>query len=321
MQRKVKWDRVLVLLLSASLVVLLLIVGIRSLGSLFFKDETEKPSHKDPDNSEVVEEDVESFKIDLVDYEVYKTDEDIDFNFVLARFRLRDPKEIKYNLGSLYTDEKTVKLNEYSPYVDELEKHEYYLGTKNVTFDLTSPEKSEMFTIFIPYKNKAKETLSVYDAITKEEFKFDLTKNLADINKLEYHTGEDAPIETEDYLIKVNDAYIGSLFYSGSEEYTYPSTVQIYVFVLDIQSLTNEGLILEDAIFVSDSGEETHALGAEITSSKINNLMNRKVNAGERGGLFFEMYNPNNSGVSYSGTLKLKFSSSDNWLSVKTELK
>lgn len=320
MQRKVRMDRVLLLISTAVLIVLLLIVGFKGVIGIFDRDENKNQDNKDPDNSEVIEEEVDAFKIDLVDYEVYETN-DLDFNFVLARFRLRDPEKINYNLGSLYTDEKTVKLEDYHKYVDALEKEELYLGVKNVSFDLTSPKKSEMFTVFIPYINQDKETLSVYDAITKAEFKFDLSKNRKDINELEYHTGEDKPIETEDYLIKVNDAYIGSLFVKNGSEYTYPSTVQIYVFVLDIQSLTNEGLILEDAIFVSEKGEETHALDASVTSSKINNLMNRKVNAGERGGLFFEMYSPNDSNISYNGTLKLKFSNSDNWLSIKTELK
>lgn len=324
MRRKIRMDRVLLLVATLLLVVLLLIAVIRGVGGIFSNDD-HKPNdgNKDPENSEVDEE-VDTFQIDLVDYEVYKTDR-VDFNFVLARFRLRDPKAIKYSLSSLYTDEKTVKLDDYAKYRDALEKEEIYLGTKNVAFDLTSSKKSEIFTIFIPYMNEEKDTLSVYDAITKKEFKFNLNENLADVKDLEYHTGADDPIQMDDLSIKVNDAYIGSMFVQNNVEYSYPSSVQIYVFALDVYSLTNESPILEDAIFVNENGEEVHALDASITCVKINNLMNSKLHSPSpdeplKGGLFFEMYNPNGSEISYNGTLKLKFSNSENWLSIKTEL-
>ena len=317
MKRKLRIDRLIILIVAAIVMIALLVFAFKGIISLF-----DKPDNPQNTNDPIVDtiDKVESFEIDLVDYEVYKLD-DIDFNFVLARFRIKDVNSIKYSLSSLYTSEKTVKLSDYQKYISELEMHEYYIGAQNVNFDITSNENSDIFKIFIPINDKNRNSLEVYDAISKAEFKFDLTKNVKNGNDLQYHTGQDELITTEEYEIVVNNAYIGNSFYQNNEEYTYPSTIQIYVFVLDVKTLTNKDLVLEDAIFIPNgSDEEYHALDASITSSKINNLISRNIREGERGGLFFEMYNPNESGIKYNGTLKLKFSNSDNWLSIKTEL-
>lgn len=319
MKRKLRIDRLIILIIAAIVLIALLVFMFKGLLGLFDDNDT---NHPIPNNPTVdVTDKVENFEIDIIDYEVYKLEE-VDFNFILARFRIKDIKPINYSLNSLYTSEKTVKLSDYQKYISDLEANEYYIGSQNVNFEITSALNSEIFKIFIPIVDKNRNELEVYDAISKAEFKFDLNKNVKNGEELQYHTGEDELISTEEYEIVVNNAYIGNSFYQNNEEYTYPSTIQIYVFVLDVKSLTNENLVLEDAIFIPNgSSEEYRALDASITSSKINNMISRNIYEGERAALFFEMYNPNESGIKYNGTLKLKFSNSDNWLSIKTELK
>lgn len=319
MKRKVRIDRVIVLLLGLVLVISLIFFGGKTLLSFVFNDDN--PSNTTTPNNTSETEVIKEFSIDLVDYKTYKLD-DVDFNFVLARIRFKDVKPINYSLASLYTDEKTVKIAEYDKYIKELEAKEYYLGARNVNYKIKSDKNSGIFTLFIPVIDKNKTSLVLYDAVAKNEIKFDLNQNVGDPSELHYHTGDDEVIETEDYQIQVNNAYIENSFYKDGNEYNYPSTIKIYTFVLDIKKLTNDGLVLEDAIFVpDDSSDEIHALDASITSMKINNLISHKIKEGDHGALFFEIFNPEDSGITYNGTLKLKFSNSDNWLSLKTELK
>ncbi len=264
----------------------------------------------------------DSFTIELQDYVVYKLD-DVDFNFVLIDFLIGDSEAISYSYSSLYTDEATVDVASYQNYIDALEAAGYYVGAKGVDLDLSSDKTEETFTIFIPVDDKDKEDLTIYDAVSKASFTIDLTKNIGQASDLRYTTGGDTTITTTSGLsITVSSAYIEtSLVTSSGDQYSYPSTYQIYAFILEVEDLDGETAVLEDAIFIPDgSTEETHALGASVTSTKIDNLISQTVSAGDRGALFFEMYSPYDAGITYSGTLSLKFSNSDNWLTIETEM-
>ena len=318
MKRKIRYDRIIMLILGLAAVIFL-VYSLTNFGLSFFK--RSEVNDINPTDTPVATEEIKEFSIDLIDYTVYKPEE-VDFNFIVARLRFKDIESINYSLGSLYTDEKTVKITDYEKYANTLESKEIYLGARNINYQIKSDKNSEIFSIFIPVSDKTKKSLTLYDAVGKNEIIFDLTKNIGDISDLQYHTGDDSAISTEDYSITITNAYIENSFYQNGNEYNYPSTVKIYTFVLDINSLSNKELILEDAIFIAnDSSEEVHALDASITSMKINNLISKKVKEGNRGALFFEMYKPEGSSISYNGTLKLKFSNSENYLSIKTELK
>ena len=317
--RKVKISRVIILIV-AFLAIALAIVGLTMfILNMIDNDDPANTQTPDPIVSQTTET-FDEFTIELVDYEVFDIDE-VDFKFVLADLKLGDSEAIDYSLTSLYTDESTVKISDYQQYIDELDAAGYYVGAKAVDYTITSDMTVDTFRIFIPVADKAKESLMLYDAISKDEIEIDLTKNIGDPNELKYSTGTDAPIATEDYVISVSNAYIETSLVKDGEEYNYPSTVNIYTFVLDVIELNDESLTLEDAIFVpSSTNEEIHALDASIMSMKINNFMSRTISEGDHGALFFEMYAPHDSGISYSGTLRLKFSNSDNWLSIETEM-
>ncbi len=315
--RKVKISRVIILIAGFILIVGIIVLLTMWILSMFNNEEPTKTP--DPIISEPTEV-YDEFTIELVDYEVFKI-EDVDFNFALVDIKVGDSEAINYSLGSLYTDEKTVEVNDYQKYIDALDSVGYYVGAKGVDYTLTSDKTTDTFTVFIPIEDKEKESLTIYDAVSKAQLKIDLNKNIGDPNELKYSTGTDSPISTDDYVISVSNAYIETSLVQDGSTYTYPSTVQIYAFVLDVIELNDESLTLEDAVFVpSGSNEEIHALDASIMSMKINNFMSRTVSEGDHGALFFEMYSPHDAGISYSGTLRLKFSNSDNWLSIETEM-
>ena len=315
--RKVKISRVIILIAGFAIIAGLIVLLTIWVLNMFNGEEpvnTPDPIISEP--TEVYDE----FTIELEDYEVFKIDE-VDFNFVLADIKVGDSEAIDYSLGSLYTDEKTVDITDYQKYIDALDGAGYYVGAKGVDYVLKSDKTTDTFTVFIPVEDKQKESLTIYDAVSKSQLSIDLTKNIGDLNELKYSTGDDSAISTDDYVISVSNAYIETSLVENGDTYTYPSTVQIYAFVLDVIELNDKSLTLEDAVFVpSGSDEEIHALDASIMSMKINNFMSRTVSEGDHGALFFEMYSPHDSGISYSGTLRLKFSNSDNWLSIETEM-
>ena len=305
MRRRIKVKNVILLILAGAL-----LIGVLAGGFFWIRDVMSKKADK---NEETVSE---RFKIDLIDYTVYRSD-DFDFEFVLASLRFSDDEPINYTLSNLYTDE-GLKLGSVDSYVEELESKYYYLGVKGVSFEVVSEENSATYTIFIPIKDKNKTELTLYDALSKGELKFDLNANLGDISELKYSTG--STIQTGDYVLNIADAYIETNFFIDNEPYQYPSTIQIYAFVIDIEKV-KEGSLMEDAVFIADgSNEEIHALASNITAMRQNNIIDRSLSDGMSGALFFEVYNPNDNHISYNGTLKIKFSESAEWLVLETEL-
>lgn len=270
-------------------------------------------NHHDNPDPNIVEK-VDKFTMELVDYEVYKVEE-VDFNFALVRFRISDKDKVYYSLGDLYTDEK-IKCNDNQSYIKKLESKSYYLGSKNVDFQISSDEKSGIFKIFVPILDKNKENLTLYDVVSKKEFTIDLDKNIVDENTLKYETGN--TIENNGYKMSVADAYVERKLMTNDGMYEYPSTVQVYAFALNIEDVTQEGLRIEDAVFEMENGNTVNATG-EIFSMKLNNAINSVVRKNDKLGLFFEVINPGNSN-SFAGKLKIKFSNSDEWLTIETEL-
>lgn len=306
MKRKINYKNLLLLFIVV-IVSIAAIFGIYKIVSNFLLNNNNDP---------IDEVTANRLTIDLVDYQVYRSDE-FDFEFVIADLRFSDEKAINYNLANLYTDE-SIKLNDVSKYVNTLEDSNYFLGVKNVVYSVKSDSNSAIFSIFIPIKDKNKTELTLFDAVSKKEIKIDLNDKLADLKELRLTTGGN--ITASSYSININDAYIETKFFQNDEPYQYPSTVQIYAFVITIENIEDD-VTIEDAVFTPEgSDEKIHALDASITAMRQNNIISRPLSEGVSGALFFEVYSPHDSPVSYQGTLDIKFSDSDEWLSLETEL-
>lgn len=306
MKRKINYKNLL-LLFFALIAIVAVFFGIYKIAGSFLVNNSNDPTDEVSANR---------LTIDLVDYQVYRSDE-FDFEFVIADLRFSDDKAIDYNLANLYTDE-SIKLNDIEKYVKTLEENNYYLGVKNVVYSIKSESNSAIFSIFIPIQDKNKTELTLFETVSKKEISFDLNDNLADLKDLRLSTG--GTITTSSYSININDAYIETKFFQNDEPYQYPSTVQIYAFVITIENIGDD-VTIEDAVFSPEgSDEKIHALDASITAMRQNNIISRPLSEGLTGALFFEVYSPHDSSISYKGTLDIKFSNSDEWLSLETEL-
>ncbi len=307
MRRKVNW-RNLLLIFSAIILMVLLAFFLISFISSRFEDT------KENNLGEV--ESVSNFTVDLVDYEVFKTQEEFDFDFVVARLRFRDQEPVSYDLKDMYTDE-GLKLSEIDKYVSALEEKHYYLGRLNVVYEISSEENSATYAIFIPYDDKDKDSLTLYDALSKEEITIDLDKNQKELASLEYSTGSD--IEVNDIKASISDSFISTTIYQDGQSYSYPESVKIYSFELSINNVLEEGIMIEDAYILLANGEEIHALDDSYTSMKHNNMINRELTDGETGCLFFEMFALDDNS-DHNADLYIKFSNSEDWLMLRTEL-
>lgn len=254
----------------------------------------------------------DTLKIDLVNYEVYFNDVT---DFVIAEIRFRDEKKIDFDLKNLNTSDK-INLGDYAVYKRKLEEKGYYLSKLNVVYEVSSQDNSYTCKLFVPFTTKdTKLTLFNED---KKICDFNLTVNQKEIENLKYETGTEIS-DKDNYVIYVSNAYKDDMVKYNGEAYSSGSSTKIFVYELDIREI-KDGVKLEKAEFVTSDKEVYEALGSEYTSSKIVNMFASEVKKGQRYGIFVEVFSPDASPVSYDGTLRLKFSSSEDWIELSTKL-
>lgn len=272
-----------------------------------------------PDETKVLND----ITIDLVDYRVYKMD-GLSFNFVIAKIRVKANDTTNINLSHFISDE-GIKLNEVEEYVKKLEERSYFLGKQNVVFNLISSDKEYFANIFIPVINKSAGVLKLENDIDNKIFEFNLNSHIGDFKQLVYKA-DDVISDGKTYQMKVSSAFAITGEYmsetvSGQEyEYLLPSTVEVYAFNLEAVSLWKDKIVIESAIYETDSGDKFEALPANINSEKFINILGKEIIDKSEGSLFFVAYSPHENPVTYKGVLKLKVLGSDTWISVDVDL-
>ena len=97
-KRKIRYDRLLIVILGGILLCVALIFCVKGLVSLFSKGSTNK------DNNANIPANVDNKKtsLELVNYEIYEdTNSDLGFNFVVAEIKFSNDEGINYDLASL----------------------------------------------------------------------------------------------------------------------------------------------------------------------------------------------------------------------------
>ena len=80
-----------------------------------------------------------SMNVGLVEYTHYRLDE-LDFQFVIAKVRIKADEPIHISLEHFKTSE-GIALNQVDEYVNDLESNALFLGKQNVWFEIISQEK------------------------------------------------------------------------------------------------------------------------------------------------------------------------------------
>ena len=311
--RKVRIDRILLLLLISVSLIGLFVFGISKIYNIW----KNRPADDNAADPLPVKTD-ENVQIQLEDYSVYKDDEDeLGFSFIIAVMKFDSAGEtgISFDLGNLQTSEK-IKLNNVSKYINQLEEKGYKTGRMNIVNVVVSNNSPYTCNIFIPYKTDS-DTLRIMNGIDASWMEFDLDKNANDLSVLKFDTEQN--IEIGNSNVTVSSCYISTMMLHNGEEYQIPSTLSVYTFRIHVNN-AEENLIIEDARFVRDNNDEViECLSEEYESVKVGNCLHKKLVSGDNGALFFET-SSGNSDPDYKGCLMLKFSSSNNWVKISTTL-
>lgn len=225
---------------------------------------------------------VKKFKMEILDYEYYKPT-DLDFNFLIINCRLSDKAAFTYSLADLYTDEK-LNCADVEHYLKALEAKAYYLGYQKVTFKVESQEKSNLYRFFIPVIDRHKKEITIFDALSKAQFKLDLTKNLHDPTLLKNQTEQE--IGNEFCKLKVAAPYSEDRLFIAGRAYETVGQQAVYCFTLDITALKDSDIKLKEAFLVFNEQEEIRA-DKELYAPKLANALNHELFCGERLGLYF----------------------------------
>lgn len=318
------------------LIIFLIITAVQS-GCIFRKplteDKTEESSLPEVTEPVTTEDPADTgafgVRAALKSHEVYRLD-DLSFTFVIAVFDIHAPAGETITLDHFHTDE-GIYLDRIQEYETELEEHSYYPGRKNVMFSLVSAKEDYEAALLIPVADKAKKSLTlICDLEGIEDFTIDLEKNIiTDGSSLYAEKGKTEVIsDDETYSLIVNDALeiTDELFYMTDGEgnridYTIPSAVRVYAFEIEARRLGDDSVVISDALFIPEGYEEGyHAMNGAIRSMKESNMIGRSIQKEDRGFLFFEVYGPEYSPVTYNGVLYLFLEGKDEPLSIQVNL-
>ncbi len=299
-KRKLRVDRLVLMILLSILLVIILIFAVKALFDLFSDD---KPISNNPEIVEPINN--SKLIVELLDYKVYEDSQnELGFNFVVAKLKFSDENNINYDLNNLLTDE-MIKLNDILDYQKKMKINSYDYEKLDTTIDIKSDDNELEANIFIPY-SKQKDILIITEKISGNSFSIDLSKNKEDINSIKYvSTSEE--IKTASYEFKVSDNYISTMMKHNGEPYD-SSMLSVYTYNLTVEQI-NDGIKIVDAKFKQAStGSTWSALDASYSSSKIENIINKDLHVGDKYALFFEVYSNDNEKPTYDGDITIYFS-------------
>ncbi len=300
-KRKIRYDRLLIVILGGILLCAALIFAVKGLVSLFSKDNTQNSGQdtsvpKDVDNKNTI--------LELGDYVVYEdSNNDLGFNFVIAEIKFANQDGINYDLNSLTTNEGISLANTYD--YSKNFNGKYNFSSLGTVTTVTSNEKEYTCKLFIPYTN-TNMLLILTDNNTNTSLSIDLSKNKADINTIKVDDTSTI-ITSNDYDISVSNSYISEKMTRDGQSYS-ASMLSTYTFELKVNSI-NSGIKITGATFTQTStGVSENCLDESYASMKIGNILNKELNAGDTYALFFEMPDNPDEEHDYKGTITVTFS-------------
>ncbi|MBO4920258.1 MAG: hypothetical protein J5365_08940 [Erysipelotrichaceae bacterium] len=310
-KRKVRIDRILMLLLiTVSLIGIFVFAGKKLYSYWMEKVNQEQIVDPTPVKTD------DNVVISLESYQTYKDEgNDLGFSFIVARMKFEGENGVSFDLGNLQTSEK-ILLNNVAKYLNELEEKGYRTAKLELVSNVVSTENIYECNIFIPYKTD-NDSIRIMNSKDTTWIEFDLNQNICDVSTLKFETEQS--IEVGDASITVSSCSISTMMLHNGEEYQIPSTLNVYTFRINVNSI-EENMVIEDARFVREGNDEViQCLSEEYESVKVGNCLNKKLSLGENGALFFET-NSGNQEPDYQGYLMLKFSNRNDWIKIPTTL-
>ena len=298
-KRKVRYDRLLLLILIAIVLVFIIVLGIIKI--VRSSDTSINKTTDTPTNETIVADDV---SIELLSYKTYlDIDNTLGFNFVVAELKFSSNEAISYDLNNLITNQ-SIKLNDILNYKKTIEVKDFNYTSLNTTVDIVSDQNEYTCKVFIPYTGSDNITLT--DTISGKSFMIDTSKNQDNIDSIQ-NKNTSNEINTSDYNLTVSSSYISDMMTRNGESYN-SSMLCIYTFNIKVVSIT-DGIKVTSASYTKNSdGENYGALDDTFNSVKINNILNKTLSVGDEYALFFEVYSNPYETQDFAGKLTLNFS-------------
>ena len=315
-KRKVRADRIIILVLSAVLLVGLLGFGIYKAIGFFMNGKSNNPGGEIVNPQPI--ETIDDVKVELSSpdsYQVFISDDpDIDFNFIVAELKFTGSEAISFDLGNLRTSEK-IYLNDVSKYLNKLNEKGYKVSKLGVVNTVVSQDKEYTCKIFIPFKTNSY-SLRVLNSQDASMIEFDLQKRISDITSIKLDTQQQ--IEVGNTNVTVSSCYVSEMMLHNGETYN-ASALTVFTFKIRVNKLEGN-VMIEDAQFVrSNTDEVITCLDHTYESVTDVNCLGKKLVLGENGALFFET-SAKEDNPDFSGYLMLKFSNSQDWVKIPTVL-
>lgn len=298
-KRKVRYDRLLLLILIAIVLVFIIVLGIIKI--VRSSDTSINTTTETPTNETIVADGV---SIELLSYKTYlDIDNTLGFNFVVAELKFSSNEAISYDLNNLITNQ-SIKLNDILNYKKTIEVKDFNYTSLNTTVDIVSDQNEYTCKVFIPYTGSDNITLT--DTISGKSFMIDTSKNQDNIDSIQ-NKNTSNEINTSDYNLTVSSSYISDMMTRNGESYN-SSMLCIYTFNIKVVSIT-DGIKVTSASYTKNSdGENYGALDDTFNSVKINNILNKTLSVGDEYALFFEVYSNPDETQDFAGKLTLNFS-------------
>lgn len=268
---------------------------------------------------------LDAVEVDLAEYTVYRLDE-LDFQFVIAKIRVRAEEAINIPLSHFTTSE-GIQLDQIDSYLNVLDSQGLYVGKQNVWFELVSLETSYVANIFIPVRDRQARSVAVHmDFGDNEDLQMDLSRAEGTKEMLGY-VADDIITDGRTYQMQVGAAFqiapeeMYRTFEDGSTETAgLPSTAEVHVFRLEAVSLWGDEITVEQAVYETDSAVQFEALPVGFDSEKYDNILGKTIRDKDSGVLFFITYNPDREPITYQGRLRLKLQGQENWIEIQVSL-
>ena len=311
--RKVRADRIIIILLSMVIIIAVLGFGISKLIDVLFNNENNpinKPDIVDPTPIKTNE----TTKVSLIDYQIYEDDtKSLGFDFIIASLKFEDENNISFDLGNLQTSEK-IYLNNVSKYINTLNENAYNIESLNIVNTVVSDSNTYTCNVFVPYTTDSY-SLRLLNSLDASMIEFDLTKNKNNITSIKFETEKDIIIG--DTSVRVSKSYISNMMMHNGEEFE-ANALNYYTFNIYVEKVEDNVKIIDAAFIPNNTNEQLKALNTQYRSAKVENCLDKVLTVGENGALFFE--GTSKSEDSLKGYLMLMFSNSEQWVKISTVL-
>lgn len=311
-KKKVRIDRIIILVLTFILIIGVLVLGVYKLFD-YFSTREKSPSSNKPVNIVTTE----GIKLSCDDYVIYydETDE-LKFNFIVAEIKFEANEPVSFDFKNLQTSEKTF-LNDIDKYLKKLELASYDVSKLdvNTSSSVSSTDNIVSAKLLIPFTTNAS-NLSLYNTVDATKIDFDLSKNRKPVTVIKLEN-TNTQVEVGTTKVSITDAYVSNFMLHNDEPCELGSTTQVYSFEITVLE-AQDNVRIVDAIFIEDgSDDEIHCMASEYRSIDMDNIFGANLTQGKIGGLFFEINSIDQS--VHNGKLLIKFSNSEKYFELYKE--